>query len=230
MRKRSIFAAVAACLLCAAVVVASTASASGSGGKPELATGPASGWVPANAHAARPGGGSHVSNLIWGGGPVMHSTTVVPIFWGSEVGELDVRRRQGDRPRLPVLACRREQLPAYELRVHGQHGERQHDERLEGRRSHRHVAHALGGSLDPRGPERGLENDGRPPAGGCVLPGLLGPAARERGLLRVAQLTGRSTAPRSSSGSSSTWTAIPAATRSLRAAPATARASRRWGT
>jgi hypothetical protein len=85
MSKRTIVALLAAGFCCAAVVAASTASASGKG-RPELATGPASGWVPANAHAARPGGGGHVSNLIWGGGPVMHSTTVVPIFWGSKWG------------------------------------------------------------------------------------------------------------------------------------------------
>lgn len=85
MSKRTIVALLVAGFCCAAIVAASTASASGKG-RPELAAGPASGFVPANAHAARPGGGGHVSNLLWGGGPVMHSTTVVPIFWGSKWG------------------------------------------------------------------------------------------------------------------------------------------------
>jgi hypothetical protein len=83
MNKRAILAVVALALACAAIVVAG-ASASGSG--PELASGPASGFVPANAHAAKAAGGHHVSNLIWGGGPVMHATTVVPIFWGISWG------------------------------------------------------------------------------------------------------------------------------------------------
>src|SRR3954452_25562701 len=82
MSKRLIVSIVAVAFCCAAIV-ATSATAAGKG-RPELATGPASGWVPANAHAARPGGGGHVSNLIWGGGPVMHSTTVVPVFWGSK--------------------------------------------------------------------------------------------------------------------------------------------------
>jgi len=70
---------------CGAIVVAG-ASASGNHGRPELASGPASGFVPANAHAANPSRGGHVSNLIWGGGPVQHSTTVIPIFWGTSWG------------------------------------------------------------------------------------------------------------------------------------------------
>jgi hypothetical protein len=84
MSKRLIFSIVAVALCCAAIV-ATSATAAGRG-RPELATGPASGFVPANAHAARPGGGGHVSLLLWGGGPVMHSTTVVPIFWGTQWG------------------------------------------------------------------------------------------------------------------------------------------------
>jgi hypothetical protein len=84
MSKRLIFSIVAVALCCAAIV-ATSATAAGRG-RPELATGPASGFVPANAHAARPGGGGHVSLLLWGGGPVMHSTTVVPIFWGTKWG------------------------------------------------------------------------------------------------------------------------------------------------
>ena len=84
MSRRLIVSMVVAALCCAAIV-ATSATAAGRG-RPELATGPASGFVPANAHAARPGGGGHVSLLLWGGGPVMHSTTVVPIFWGAKWG------------------------------------------------------------------------------------------------------------------------------------------------
>ena len=84
MNTRSIFALLAASLCCIAVA-ASTASASGSGGKPELASGPASGFVPArDAHAAGPAAGGKVFPLKWGGGPVMHSTTVVPVYWGTK--------------------------------------------------------------------------------------------------------------------------------------------------
>jgi hypothetical protein len=76
---------VAVMALCCAAIVATAATAAGKG-RPELAAGPASGFVPANAHAARPGGGRHVSLLLWGGGRVMHSTTVVPIYWGTKWG------------------------------------------------------------------------------------------------------------------------------------------------
>src|SRR6266536_2366771 len=86
MSKKTILAVVALALACAAIVAVSAASAAGRGGRPELAAGPASGFVPANAHAAQPGAGKHVSNLIWGGGPVMHATTVVPIYWGTSWG------------------------------------------------------------------------------------------------------------------------------------------------
>lgn len=86
MSKKAILAVVALALACAAIVAVSAASAAARGGRPELASGPASGFVPASAHAAKPGGGGHVSNLLWGGGPVMHATTVVPIFWGTSWG------------------------------------------------------------------------------------------------------------------------------------------------
>ena len=83
MTKRSVVTVVAAVLCCAAIV-ATSATAAGTGGKPELASGPASGFVPANAHAAKPGGGGHLFLLNWYGGPVMHSTTVVPVYWGTK--------------------------------------------------------------------------------------------------------------------------------------------------
>src|SRR5437764_9369872 len=86
MSKRAILAVVALAVACAAVVAVSAASAAGRGGRPELASGPASGFVPANAHAAKALARTHVSNLLWGGGPVMHSTTDVPVFWGTSCG------------------------------------------------------------------------------------------------------------------------------------------------
>jgi hypothetical protein len=75
-----------------AAVVASVCLASGiaaaagaAGGPPSVAAGPAFGFVPshnvANANPAKSRG--HVQLLQWYGGPVMHSTTVVPVFWGS---------------------------------------------------------------------------------------------------------------------------------------------------
>jgi hypothetical protein len=70
-----------ACLAC---LVAAAAGAAG--GPPSVAAGPAFGFVPshnvANAGAGKTRG--HVQLLQWYGGPVMHSTTVVPVFWGSK--------------------------------------------------------------------------------------------------------------------------------------------------
>ncbi|HET8893408.1 MAG TPA: hypothetical protein VFM96_04870 [Gaiellaceae bacterium] len=66
------------------VSLASVVGAGAAGGPPSIAAGPAFGFVP--SHNANHGGGSHgghVSLLQWHNGPVMHSTTVVPIFWGS---------------------------------------------------------------------------------------------------------------------------------------------------
>src|SRR5437868_68464 len=78
-----------------AVVISALGLASGlaaatgaAAGPPSFAAGAASGFVPShnvsNANRAKPGGGGHVSLLQWAGGPVMHSTTVVPIFWGTQ--------------------------------------------------------------------------------------------------------------------------------------------------
>jgi hypothetical protein len=82
MRVKRIAATVVAVVLGGTLVVATGASA---GGKPDLSAGPAGGFIPSrNAnHPARPGGGGHVSLLTWHNGPVMHSTTVVPVYWGS---------------------------------------------------------------------------------------------------------------------------------------------------
>jgi hypothetical protein len=67
----AIFATV--CLACAATA---------SGKPPSVAAGPASGFVPShNVNHQKPRG--HLSLLTWHAGPVMHSTTVVPVYWGS---------------------------------------------------------------------------------------------------------------------------------------------------
>jgi len=79
MSTRSVLAAIAA-IVCLGSLVGST-SAAPVGARPGLAAGPASGFVPARnaGNALAP----LVSNLVWHGGPVMHSTTVVPVFWGA---------------------------------------------------------------------------------------------------------------------------------------------------
>src|SRR5436190_2210127 len=66
--------------------LAAAAGAGAAGGPAGLAAGAASGFVPSHnvSHANRARGGGHVSLLQWSGGPVMHSTNVVPIFWGSQ--------------------------------------------------------------------------------------------------------------------------------------------------
>src|SRR5215831_8572517 len=40
-------------------------------------------WARGEAHAARP---NRSPNLLYHGGPVMHGTTVQPIFWGTNWG------------------------------------------------------------------------------------------------------------------------------------------------
>src|SRR6058998_526584 len=78
-----ILAAVVASVCLASVAAATTASA---GGPPSIAAGPAFGFIPSqNANHQGPpgGGGGHVQLLSWHGGPVMHATTVVPVYWGS---------------------------------------------------------------------------------------------------------------------------------------------------
>ena len=81
MCKRSVLAAAA--VVCIGWIVGAT-NASTVGGHPSLAAGPASGFVPARNAGRAPL--RHVSNLLWNNGPVMHSTTVVPVFWGSSWG------------------------------------------------------------------------------------------------------------------------------------------------
>ena len=80
MRKSVLVVILAAICLTAVVAGASTAS----GAPPRLAAGPPTGLVPLrNANQQKPRGGGHLFLLSWYGGPVMHSTTVAPVFWGS---------------------------------------------------------------------------------------------------------------------------------------------------
>ena len=79
MSSKWIAAAVVATVCLASVAAASTATA---GGPPSVAAGPAFGFVPSrNVNHQKPRG--HLMLLQWYGGPVMHSTTAVPVFWGS---------------------------------------------------------------------------------------------------------------------------------------------------
>src|SRR5207245_7987276 len=65
--------------------LASLAVAGAAGGPAPIAAGPASGFVPShNANRAGGARGGRVLLLQYHGGPVMHATTVVPVFWGSK--------------------------------------------------------------------------------------------------------------------------------------------------
>jgi len=66
--------------------IAAAASAGSASGPGRNAAGPASGFIPSHnvSHANQARGGGHISLLQWYGGPVMHSTTVIPVFWGSQ--------------------------------------------------------------------------------------------------------------------------------------------------
>ena len=69
-------------VVCLASLVAAAGKASATGGPPSIAAGPAFGFVPSrNANHGGPHGRTNL--LLWHNGPVMHSTTVNPIFWGS---------------------------------------------------------------------------------------------------------------------------------------------------
>jgi hypothetical protein len=86
MNSKSVLAAVVA-TVCLASVVAAAGTAT-AGGPPSFAAGPAFGLIPSrNAnHANHANGRGHVSLLTWHFGPVMHSTRVAPIYWGSGWG------------------------------------------------------------------------------------------------------------------------------------------------
>ena len=75
--------AVAALVCLAAIAVAGGATAAQ--GPPSFAAGPAFGYIPShNANQAGPARPGRTLLLQWHNGPVMHATTVVPVFWGSK--------------------------------------------------------------------------------------------------------------------------------------------------
>ena len=81
MKFKWIAAAVVASV-CLASVVGAASRATAAGGPPSIAAGPAFGFVPShNANQAK--AQKHLQLLSWHGGPVMHSTTVTSVFWGS---------------------------------------------------------------------------------------------------------------------------------------------------
>src|SRR5690348_1613322 len=65
-----------------AMLVVIVGSASAAGRPPAIAAGPAFGYVPSH-DASRAGKQGRSLPLQWHGGVVMHSTTVIPVFWGS---------------------------------------------------------------------------------------------------------------------------------------------------
>jgi len=69
---------VATALLASAVLAASIATAAG---PPSIAAGPAFGFIP--SHNADKKSHGRQLPLTWHSGPVMHSTTVIPVLWGS---------------------------------------------------------------------------------------------------------------------------------------------------
>lgn len=76
-------AAVMVVTACLVAVVGAASSATAAGGPPSVAAGPAFGFVPSrNANQAKAHGG-HLQLLTWHTGPVMHSTRVIPVYWGS---------------------------------------------------------------------------------------------------------------------------------------------------
>lgn len=76
---RRIATAVAVSAMLVAVIAASNATAAG--GRPSLSARQALGLVP--ARAAHLSAAGRLRLLSWHGGPVMHATTIVPVFWGS---------------------------------------------------------------------------------------------------------------------------------------------------
>ena len=83
MKVKSAAATVVAALCVAGIAVAGSSARVGNA-PAALDAKPAHGFIPsrhANA-AAR----ARVSQLIWHNGPVMHATTVVPVYWGSQWG------------------------------------------------------------------------------------------------------------------------------------------------
>ena len=82
MRVKFGFVAVVASV-CIAGVAAATHTATAQGSPHSTAAGPAFGFVPShNVNSQKPH--ARLSLLSWHGGPVMHSTTVAPVFWGAK--------------------------------------------------------------------------------------------------------------------------------------------------
>jgi hypothetical protein len=69
----------------ALVVVITATSAAAAGGRPSLGAREAMGLVPSKGASAN--ARLRTRNLLWHGGVVMHSTTVIPVFWGSSWGD-----------------------------------------------------------------------------------------------------------------------------------------------
>jgi hypothetical protein len=75
--------ATAVTVVCLTSVVAAAGTATAAGGPPSIAAGPAFGFIPSHNANHQKAQGGHLFLLGWNGGPVMHSTSVAPIFWGS---------------------------------------------------------------------------------------------------------------------------------------------------
>jgi hypothetical protein len=78
---RRIATVIVATVVLATAITASTAAA---GGRPSLSARPALGLVPSKTAGASAHG--RIRLLAWHGGPVMHATTIAPVFWGSSWG------------------------------------------------------------------------------------------------------------------------------------------------
>ena len=69
--------------VCLASVVGAASRATAAGGPPSVAAGPAFGFVPSHNANQAAKGQKRSQLLSWHGGPVMHSTTVASVFWGT---------------------------------------------------------------------------------------------------------------------------------------------------
>ncbi len=86
MSRKSIVAVIGTTVVCLAAVVAAASTATAAEGPPSIAAGPAFGFIPSRNAGHGGGHGGRVVNLTWHNGPVMHATTVNPIFWGTAWG------------------------------------------------------------------------------------------------------------------------------------------------
>jgi hypothetical protein len=82
MSRKWIAVMVGVAVLGLASLAAAASKAGATGGPPSIAAGPAFGFVPSQ-NANHAGTHGHTTLLLWHNGPVMHSTTVSPIFWGT---------------------------------------------------------------------------------------------------------------------------------------------------